>query len=172
MESRSATHQLARAVKLGRLAGKPENPPVAAIFFSPGAHVSASNRAETEVKGMTAIATVVMFAHLAAADITGAWTVEMNDFSGNPTTFDCTFTQEGTKLTGVCAEGQPRPVKITGTVKDRQVDFQHQTGKNDDITAYYSGDLNDAARTLRGKWRVVNPDNGKTMTDVFTAVRR
>ena len=112
---------------------------------------------------------VMIFVNLAAADMTGAWTFNMNDFSGHPRSFDCTFKQEGTKLTGVCAE---EGVKITGTVKGRKVDFQHQTGKKNEITANYSGDLNEAATTLKGKWRVVNPDDGKTMSADFTAVRR
>jgi hypothetical protein len=120
----------------------------------------------------TPLLTVMMFVNLAAADMTGAWTFDMNDFSGHPTTFGCTFKQEGTKLTGVCAEGEPRPVKITGTVKGREVNFQYQTGKKDEITARFSGDLNEAATTLKGKWRVVNPDDGKMMSDDFTAVRR
>jgi hypothetical protein len=36
----------------------------------------------------------------------------------------------------------------------------------------YSGDRNQAATTLKGKWRVVNPDDGKMMNDDCTAVRR
>ena len=32
--------------------------------------------------------------------------------------------------------------------------------------------LDRAATTLKGKWRVVNPDDGKEMSDDFTAVRR
>jgi hypothetical protein len=121
---------------------------------------------------MTLLLAVVMVVNLVAADMTGAWTFDMNDFSGHPTTFDCTFKQEGPKLTGVCAEGEPKPVKITGTVKGRKVNFQYQTGKKNEITARYSGDLNEAATTLKGKWRVVNPDDGKTMSDDFTGVRR
>ena len=70
------------------------------------------------------------------------------------------------------AEEEPRPVKITGTVKDRKVNFQHQTGKKNEITAHYSGDLDEAATTLKGKWRVVNPDDGKPMSDDFTATKR
>ncbi len=121
---------------------------------------------------MTPLVTVMIFVNLVAADMTGAWKFDMNDFSGQPRTFDCTFKHEATKLTGVCGEGEPRPVKITGSVKDRKVNFQYQTGKKDEITAYYSGDLNEAATTLKGKWRVVNPDDGKTMSDDFSAVRR
>jgi hypothetical protein len=115
---------------------------------------------------------VMMFVNLAAVDMTGTWTFNMNDFSGHPRTFDCTFKQEATKLTGVCGAEEPRPVKITGTVKGRKVAFQHQTGKKNEMTAHYSGDLNEAATSLKGKWRVVNPDDGRMMSDDFTAVKR
>jgi hypothetical protein len=117
----------------------------------------------------TPIVTVLMFVNMAAVDMTGAWTFKMNDFSGHPRTLDCTFTQQDTKLTGVCGEER---VKITGTVEGRIVNFQHQTGKKNEITAHYSGELDEAARTLKGKWRVVNPDDGKMMSDDFTAVRQ
>jgi hypothetical protein len=121
----------------------------------------------------TPLLTVMMFVTLAAADMTGAWTFDMNDFSGHPKGFGCTFKQEGAELTGVCGEGEEGPsVKITGTVRGREVNFQFQTGKKGEITARFSGDLNEAATTLKGKWRVVNPDDGKMMSDDFTAVRR
>jgi hypothetical protein len=120
----------------------------------------------------TLLLAVMMVANLVAADMTGTWTFNMNDFSGHPRSFDCTFKQEGTKLTGVCGEEEPRPVKITGTVKGSKVNFQHQTGKKNESTAHYSGDLSEAATTLKGKWRVVNPDDGKEMSDDFTAFRR
>jgi hypothetical protein len=120
----------------------------------------------------TLLLAVMIFVNLGAVDMTGVWTFNMNDFSGHPRSFDCTFKQEGTKLTGVCGEEEARPVNITGTVKGRKVAFQHQTGKNNEVTAHYSGDLNDAATTLKGKWRVVNPDDGKMMSDAFSAVKR
>jgi hypothetical protein len=115
--------------------------------------------------------TVMMFVSLVAADMTGAWTFNMNDFSGHPRTFDCTFRQQGAELTGVCGE-EGDSAKITGTVKGVEVNFQHQTGRKNEITAYYSGSLNEAATSLKGKWRVVNPDDGKVMSDDFTAVKR
>jgi hypothetical protein len=113
--------------------------------------------------------TVMMFMNMVAADMTGTWTSNMNDFSGHPRSFDCTFTQQDTKLTGVCGE---EGVKITGTVERRKVDFQHQTGKKNEITAHYSGELDEAATTLKGTWRVPNPDGGKMLSDDFTAVKR
>jgi hypothetical protein len=120
---------------------------------------------------LTPLLAVMMFVKLAAPDMTGAWTFNMNDFSGHPRTFDCTFKQEGAKLTGSCGE-EHEAVKITGTVKGRKVNFEHQTGKQNEITAQYSGELDRAATTLTGKWRVMNPDTRKMMSDAFKAVRR
>jgi hypothetical protein len=107
-----------------------------------------------------------------AGDMTGVWTFNMNDFSGHPTEYDCTFKQEGTELTGKCGHDEHDAVKITGTVKGSKVNFQYQTGRKNEITAHYAGDLDRAATTLKGKWRVVNPEDGKEMSDDFTAVKR
>jgi hypothetical protein len=119
----------------------------------------------------TPLLALMIVVNLAAADMTGVRTFNMNDFSGYPRTFDCTFKQQGAELTGECGEPH-EAVKITGTVKGSKVNFQYQTGKKNEITAHYSGDLDEAGRTLKGKWRVVNPDDGKEMSDDFTAVRR
>lgn len=86
--------------------------------------------------------------------------------------FACTFRQEGTELTGKCGRDERDAVKVTGWVKGSKVNFQYQTGRKNEITAHYSGDLNEAATTLKGKWRVVNPDTGKEMSDDFSAVKR
>jgi hypothetical protein len=105
-----------------------------------------------------------------AADMTGVWTFTMNDFSGHPRTFDCTFKQDAAELTGVCGD-DGEAVRITGTVKGNKVEFQHQTGRKNEITARYAGDLDEPASTLKGKWRLTNPDDGKEMSDAFTAVK-
>ena len=119
----------------------------------------------------TPLLALMIVVNLVAADMTGVWTFNMNDFSGHPRSFDCTFKQQGTQLSGECGEPD-EGVRITGTVKGSKVEFQHQTGKKNEITAHYSGDLDEAGRTLKGKWRVVNPDDGKEMSDDFTAVKR
>src|SRR3954466_11831051 len=120
----------------------------------------------------TLLFALMIVGNVAAPDVTGVWTFKMNDFSGYPTTYDCTLKQEGTELTGKCGHDGHDAVKITGTVKGSKVSFQYQTGRKNEITAHYSGDLDEAATTLKGKWRVVNPDNGKEMSDDFTAVKR
>jgi hypothetical protein len=90
----------------------------------------------------------------AAADLSGAWKLEFKpDLSGHQTTHDCTFKQDGQKLTIDC-EGQ----KITGEVKGRNVKFEHQTGKQNEFTLRYSGTLDEKGTTIKGVWHLA-PDN-------------
>ena len=99
---------------------------------------------------------VLLFSMKAAAvaDLTGAWTLEFNpDFSGHPATHDCAFQQKSQKLTIDC-EG----LKMSGEVKGRNVKFQHQTGKQNEVTAVYSGTLDEKGTTLKGAWHL-SPDN-------------
>ena len=90
----------------------------------------------------------------AAADFTGAWKLEFNpDFSGHPATLYCAFQQHGQKLTIDC-DGQ----KMSGEVKGRNVKFQHKTGKQNEVTAVYTGTLDEKGTTLKGAWHL-SPDN-------------
>jgi hypothetical protein len=90
----------------------------------------------------------------AAADLTGAWKLDLKpDFSGHETTHDCTFKQDGKKLAIDC-EGQ----KITGEVNGPQVTFQFRTGKQNEVTARYSGTLDTNGTTIKGSWHLT-PDN-------------
>jgi hypothetical protein len=121
---------------------------------------------------MTLLFALMIVGNVAPSDMTGVWTFKMNDFSGNATNYDCTFKQAGIELTGTCGHDEHDTVKISGTVKGSKVSFQYQTGRKNEVTAHYSGDLDKAATTLKGKWRVVHPGTGKEMSDVFTAVKR
>jgi hypothetical protein len=86
----------------------------------------------------------------AAPDLTGAWQLEfIPDFSGHPSTHDCTFTQEGQRLTIGC-DGQ----KMTGEVKGRNVTFQHKAGKQDELNAVYRGTVDEKGTTIKGVWQL------------------
>src|SRR5919199_4968754 len=83
---------------------------------------------------------------LAAADLTGAWTFEWKpDFSGHEQTRECKFKQNGRILTVDC-DG----AIMKGDVKGRRAIFQHQTGKNDEITAVYEAHLDENGTRMTG----------------------
>ena len=106
--------------------------------------------------GTMLVALVLSVQAAAAADLTGAWKLEFKpDFSGNPATRDCTFTQDGQKLAIDC-EGQ----KVSGAVKGRTVTFQFKTGQQNESTADFSGTLDQKGTTIRGAWQLT-PDNRK-----------
>ena len=93
-----------------------------------------------------------------APNVTGAWLVDLDpDFGGNPDTINCTFKQDGEKLTGGCGHGAPEPDwAIVGNVKDQKVTFQFQTGRNNDQTATFTAIVNDEASTMKGEWHFVD----------------
>lgn len=90
----------------------------------------------------------------AAGDLTGAWKLELKpDFSGYQVTRDCTFKQDGQKLAIDC-EGQ----KILGEIKGQQVTFQFKTGKQNEVTARFTGTLDEKGTTIKGAWHLTPED--------------
>ena len=108
----------------------------------------------------------VFWTSLAAADATGAWTLRLDpDFSGHPQSVDCTFKQDGQKLTITCEGGTP----ITGSVDGRKVSWQFKTGPEEKLTATYTGALDAKGTTITGTWHL----NRDTDTDgKFTVTKR
>lgn len=73
-----------------------------------------------------------------AADITGAWSAEVQTDmgTGNPT---FTFTQDGDKLTGTYS-GQLGDAKLTGTIKGNQVEWTYEVSpQGDKLVVKYAG---------------------------------
>jgi hypothetical protein len=99
----------------------------------------------------TAVSVLILSVNAAgAADLTGAWKLEFKpDASGHPATHDCAFTQTGEKLAIECG-GQ----KITGSVKGRNVTFEHKTGRQNELTMTYRGTLDEKGTTIKGAWRI------------------
>lgn len=105
---------------------------------------------------------------LAATNLTGTWTLKyVKDFSGNPASVECTVQQHGQKLSGLCG-GEAR---ITGRVKNGRVTLEHQTGRNNEITAHYSAVLNKDATSMKGTWRYVDPVDKKQRTGGFAFIK-
>ena len=116
---------------------------------------------------MTALALAFMLS-LAATDLTGTWTLKYDkDFSGHPTSVECTVQQHGDKLSGMCG-GE---AKITGRIKNGRVTLEHQTGRKNETTAHYSAVLNKDATSMKGTWRFVDPVDKKQRTGAFAFIK-
>jgi hypothetical protein len=110
------------------------------------------------------LVTLVLAASLAAADLSGIWSLELDpDFSGNQDTVGCGFTQDGNKLLIKCGGAD-----IAGEVNNRQVTWQFMTGPDKATKATFSGVLDDQAKTISGTWHLASdpPKDGK-----FTATK-
>jgi hypothetical protein len=105
---------------------------------------------------MRLMATVFVLALLetsaAAADLSGSWRLHLDpDFGGNEDSFPCRFVQEERKLTIDCGRnGLP----ITGEVNGVRVTFDVKTGRNNELTAVFTGTLDEATNTITGTWRL------------------
>ena len=96
---------------------------------------------------------------LAAADLSGIWSLELDpDFSGNPNTVGCGFTQNGNKLAIKCGGAE-----FAGAVNNQQVTWQFMTGRNNATTATFRGVLDDQAKSISGTWHLASdpPQDGK-----------
>ena len=98
----------------------------------------------------------------AAADITGNWEVEVifDDSTLAGGGIDCTFKQDGERLSGNCVG-----ITLTGEVKGQNVSWRIQE-KGDPEARTFTGTLNEAGTTMTGRF---------TMTDKggrFTASRQ
>jgi hypothetical protein len=108
-------------------------------------------------------------AQIKAADVSGAWLVDLNpDFGGHQDTIGCTFKQDGQRVTGACGHEVPEPqAPITGRVKDDTLTFEFKTGRQNEQTATFTARLADEASTMKGEWRFVD-EQGKDHTGMFS----
>jgi hypothetical protein len=110
-----------------------------------------------------------LFVGLLAADMSGTWTLNYEkDFSGHPARNECTFQQQGEKLTATCDNGKAR---LTGQIKGNKVTLEHTTGKNNDIVVHYTGVVNQERSFMKGAWQYVDPATKKEKTGRFSFER-
>jgi len=124
----------------------------------------------------TLLATVaiapLLFAPLAAADISGVWALEFQRTAGSEVyQGDCTVKQEGERLSGSCLSGFESLVPVTGSVKGTAVTFQFRTGIGEGATATFSGQLDKQETSITGTWRFVDQQGNKGEGN-FTATKR
>jgi hypothetical protein len=100
------------------------------------------------------LATMLLLPPLATSDLTGTWQLYFEpDLSGHPRSVECRLKQEPRRLTATCA-GRPT---MNGAVSGRTVTFEHQATEDDEITVYYTGNLDDSGTFIEGTWHVAGP---------------
>jgi hypothetical protein len=93
------------------------------------------------------------------------------DFSGHRSSGECTFKQANKKLTGDCGTYSPNPTPISGEVNDQKVVFRFKTGTKKEISATFTAEIDEQAKTMNGTWSVVDGD-GKERNGKFQARKR
>jgi hypothetical protein len=95
---------------------------------------------------------LAMSAVLAAADLSGVWTISWEpDFGGNFDAYDCTFKQEDRRLTAQCGDGPA----MAGDVDRDNVVLRFKTGRDGKENATLTGTLDARGTTIMGTWRLV-----------------
>ena len=114
----------------------------------------------------------VLLTSVAAADLSGSWALEFQR-SGSQEIYqgDCSFNQEGDRLSGSCIAGFESLVPVRGRVTGRSVTFDFTTRIDSGSTLTFSGQLDEQETSLKGTWRFVDPDGNKG-DGTFTATKR
>jgi hypothetical protein len=115
------------------------------------------------VKTLLAVLTVGLLSGaglaVAAADVSGTWTLEMKWSNDAKSTGACEFKQEGDQLSGTCGGVDKHPV--TGTVQKNKLSWhvdveQHGTkGRME-----FDGNVDEQGATIEGSCRVIGGLDG------------
>jgi hypothetical protein len=106
------------------------------------------------------------------ADVSGTWTLEFERDSSSPLyQAECSFKQEGDRLSGSCLSGFESIVTIRGSVQATTVTFQFTTGPDSGTVTSFSGRLDDRETSIKGTWRFVDAKGDKG-EGTFTATKR
>ena len=102
--------------------------------------------------GVALLTGLMVVALGAATDMTGRWAVaaSFDDAGLQGGEFDCTFKQDGERLTGDCA-GRA----LTGEVKGQDARWQLQVGKPPQTTTY-TGTVDESGTTIRGTFTLAD----------------
>src|SRR5262245_40091440 len=98
-------------------------------------------------------------AMMQAATLDGSWTMSLNpNFGGMNESFPCSVSQAGTDFDAAC-----KGFDIIGTIRDRKATFDLKTGRNNELTAKFTGTVNPEETQVDGTWRLVD-SSGKVLT--------
>jgi hypothetical protein len=121
---------------------------------------------------VSALISLAFVAHVAAADVTGTWALEFQR-NGSEAVYqaDCSFKQEGERLSGSCLSGFESLVPVSGNAKGTAITFLFPTGIESGTTATFTGQLDAAETLIKGTWRFVD-ERGNKGEGTFTATKR
>ena len=112
---------------------------------------------------VTLLGVLALWTPLAAADLSGRWTLALHpDFGGVDDTIPCTLREDGTALTLDCG-GPP----MTGSLDGQTVTLKITTGTKNEIPVTFIGTLDGAGTTITGTWHFVV--SGEERSGDFTA---
>jgi len=129
-------------------------------------------RYQPGARALLAGAWLTLVANAAAADVGGTWGLEFQR-NGSTAVYqaDCSFKQEGERLSGSCLSGFEGIVPVRGNAKDKAVTFQFPTGVESGTTATFTGELDAEETVIKGTWRFVD-DRGNSGEGTFIATRK
>lgn len=121
---------------------------------------------------VSALISLAFVARVAAADLTGTWALEFQR-NGSDALYqaDCSFKQEGDRLSGSCLSGFESVVPVRGNAKDTTVTFQFPTGVESGTTATFTGQLDAKEALIKGTFTFVD-GSGNKGGGVFSATRK
>jgi hypothetical protein len=120
----------------------------------------------------SALVLLVGASSIEAADLSGTWGLEFEVDRNSPLyTADCSFKQEGNRLSGSCLSGFESIVPVRGNVQDDNVTFQFSTGLEGGTIVDFSGKLDAKETSMSGTWRFTDP-RGNKGGGTFTATKR
>jgi hypothetical protein len=101
-------------------------------------------------------------------DVTGVWRIEFTrDTWREPSSVTCTFTQPDNQPRVDCADAQ----FVSARMKGRQFSWQFTSGENQSISATFSGEFKDGAKTIKGTWQFVDSSSNTSGGGTFKATR-
>jgi hypothetical protein len=114
----------------------------------------------------------LLLAALVAADMSGTWALEFQR-NGSDALYQsqCSFDQQGTRLSGSCRSGFESVLPVSGTAEDASVSFEFSTGVDSGTTVTFSGRLDAQGASITGTWRFVDAEGNKG-EGTFTALRQ
>src|SRR5882724_10361150 len=92
-----------------------------------------------QTKWLAALALIPSFALASASTLDGTWHID-GSIEGHPVTPTCTIAEKDQKLTGTCTGTDGKDQAITGSIKDKIINWQYETVyQSDPITVIFSG---------------------------------